>query len=122
MADDHTTPPQLRVDRLKRGDDSARHQLIQSACERLTRLTRKMFRNYPRVRRWEETADVAQNALVRLSRALTQVTPPTVRDFFRLAAVQIRRELLDLARYYYGPQGLGANHASHAGGPGEDGH
>lgn len=38
--------------------------------------------------------------------------PPTVRDFFRLAAWHIRRELIDLARHYFGPEGLGANHAS----------
>jgi RNA polymerase sigma-70 factor (ECF subfamily) len=37
-----------------------------------------------------------------------------VRDFYRLAATQIRRELIDLARHYYGPQGAGAHHASHA--------
>jgi RNA polymerase sigma-70 factor (ECF subfamily) len=29
-----------------------------------------------------------------------------------LAAVSIRRELLDLAKHYYGPRGLGANYAS----------
>jgi RNA polymerase sigma-70 factor (ECF subfamily) len=28
--------------------------------------------------------------------------------------MQIRRELLDLAKHFYGPEGLGANHASHA--------
>ena len=32
---------------------------------------------------------------------------------FSLATLQIRRELLDLARHYFGPQGTGANHASH---------
>ncbi|MFQ5732546.1 MAG: sigma factor-like helix-turn-helix DNA-binding protein, partial [Planctomycetaceae bacterium] len=34
------------------------------------------------------------------------------RHFFRLAAVLIRRELLDLSRHYYGPLGPGAHHAS----------
>ena len=48
-------------------------------------------------------------------RALGEVRPPTAADFFRLAAVQIRRELLDLARRYSGAHGLGANHASIAG-------
>ena len=33
--------------------------------------------------------------------------------FSALATLQIRRELLDLARHYFGPQGTGANHASH---------
>ena len=58
-----------------------------------------------------------QNALLRLCRALQEVSPPTARDFYRLAAVQIRRELIDLSRHYYGPQGGGANHASQ--GPGD---
>jgi RNA polymerase sigma-70 factor (ECF subfamily) len=32
-----------------------------------------------------------------------------------LAAAQVRRELIDLARRYQGPQGLGAHHATRAG-------
>src|SRR5437660_12900850 len=100
------------VDRLNRGEPDAREQLLSHASDRLTRLTRKMLRDYPGVRRWEQTDDVLQNALLRLCRALRDVTPPTARDYFRLAALQIRRELLDLARHYYGPHGHGARHAS----------
>jgi RNA polymerase sigma-70 factor (ECF subfamily) len=59
-----------------------------------------------------ETDDVLQNALVRLLGALRSVRPQTPRDFFALASLQIRRELLDLARHFYGPEGLGANHDS----------
>ena len=44
--------------------------------------------------------------------ALNDVKPALLRDFYRLAAVQVRRELIDLARHYYGPQGHGAHHAS----------
>jgi len=100
------------IDRLKAGDQSARDELLRVACERLTRLARKMLHSYPRVKRWEETDDVFQNAMLRLHRSLAQVTPPTVCDFFRLAALNIRRELLDLAKHYYGPQGQGAHHAT----------
>jgi RNA polymerase sigma-70 factor (ECF subfamily) len=39
----------------------------------------------------------------------------TARDFFRLAALNIRRELLDLARHHYGPLGQAARHASSSG-------
>src|SRR5262249_4690219 len=56
--------------------------------------------------------DVLQNALLRLLRALEQVRPASVREFFGLSAEQVRRELLDLARHYYGPEGPGAHHAS----------
>jgi RNA polymerase sigma factor (sigma-70 family) len=103
---------QMRIDRLRAGDTSARDELLTLACERLGRLARKMLKGYPRVRRWEETGDVLQNATLRLGRALDEVAPATTADFFRLAALQIRRELIDLARHYYGPQGEGANHAT----------
>ena len=71
-----------------------------------------MLRRYPGVGRWADTDDVLQNALLRLLRALKDVRPDSMRSFFGLAAEQMRRELLDLARRFYGPQGVGANHAS----------
>lgn len=106
---------QVWLERLHAGDESARKELVNCACERLDHLTHKMLRGFPRVQRWEQTSDVLQNAALRLYRALEEVRPATVQDFFRLAALNIRRELLDLARHYYGPQGHGANHASVAG-------
>jgi RNA polymerase sigma-70 factor (ECF subfamily) len=100
------------IDRMQAGDESARKELVNCACERLTRLTRKMLRGFPRLKRWEQTDDVFQNAAVRLYRALAEVRPASAADFFRLAALNIRRELLDLAKHYYGPHGQGAKHAS----------
>jgi RNA polymerase sigma factor (sigma-70 family) len=110
------------IDRLRSGDESARGQLLSIASERLATLARKMLKSYPRVKRWEETDDVLQNAALRLYRTLQQVTPQTVQDFFRLAALNIRRELLDLAKHYYGPQGQGAHHATHADDSDQSGH
>jgi RNA polymerase sigma factor (sigma-70 family) len=112
---DHSSQIQSCIDRLRSGDASAREELLAHAAERLRRLTRKMLRDFPGVHRWEETDDVLQNASLRLCRALAEVQPLTVADFFRLAAAQIRRELIDLARRYSGTEGLGANHASVAG-------
>jgi RNA polymerase sigma-70 factor (ECF subfamily) len=108
------------IDRLQAGDPSARDELIRSACDRLQNLTRKMLRRYPRVKRWEETDDVFQSATMRLYRTLQEVTPKTAEEFFRLAALNIRRELLDLVKHYYGPRGHGANHASTPGGDPDD--
>jgi len=71
-----------------------------------------MLGGFQRVRRWDETDDVLQNSMMRLYRALGDVTPKTVEEFFGLAALQIRRELIDLARHYYGPLGKGARHAT----------
>ena len=103
---------QIWIDRMQAGDPTARNELLGHACERLRRLTRKMLKGFARVKRWELTDDVLQNALLRLWTALGQVTPHSARDFYTLAAVQIRRELIDLTRQYYGPHGMGAHQAS----------
>jgi RNA polymerase sigma-70 factor (ECF subfamily) len=105
------------IHRLQAGDDQARKELLNCACERLTRLTRKMLKGFGRVKRWEQTDDVVQNALLRLYRSLAEVQPASAVEFYRLAALNIRRELLDLAKHYYGARGLGANYASADKGP-----
>ena len=51
----------------------------------------------------------------------SDVKPASVRSFINLAAVQIRRELIDLARHYDGPEGPGRHHASRAGSDGSEG-
>ena len=119
MAVPTTVFVQLCLDRLKGGDAAARDDLIRSAADRMLLLTRQMLRRYSGVARWEATDDVCQNAMLRMCRALDQIVPPTPLDFFKLASTQIRRELIDMARHYRGPRGVGANHASV--GPGDDG-
>jgi len=108
----HNTELQACIDRLLDGDESYRPLLVDHAYERLRLLARKLLAGYPSVRRWEQTDDVLQNASLRLWKSLGDVKPKDVRSFFSLAATQIRRELVDLTRHYYGPQGMGANHAS----------
>ncbi len=95
---------------LRGGDGSARDRLVALAQGRFVALARVMLRRYPHVRRWEQTDDLLQAALVRLHRSLAQVRPEGVQHFDNLAAAQIRRELIDLARRYHGPEGLGAHH------------
>jgi RNA polymerase sigma-70 factor (ECF subfamily) len=112
MAGETTLRVQRCLDRLNAGEEAARRDLIDTACGRLTRLARKMLHADGRLRRWEETDDVFQNAMVRLCRALEQITPQSPREFFRLAALQVRRELIDLARHYYGPHGAAVKRAS----------
>lgn len=98
------------LERLSAGDASARDELIAIACERMRGIAHRMLRSFPTVRRWDETDDVVQNAAMRLFRAITQITPRDPRGFIGLAAVQIRRELLDLARKHSGPESYAANH------------
>ncbi len=114
MADASTTQLHGLIERLNAGDPFARGELINRSCDRLRRLTAKMLRDFGRVHRWEDTDDVLNSSLLRLYKALDDAPPESVQHFFRLAARQIRRELIDLARHYYGPQGHGANHASQA--------
>src|SRR5262249_24902271 len=120
MADPSVQTAQLHnwLDRMRAGDLSAREELLRSVGKRLERIARKMLRDFRGVKRWAQTDDVLQNALLRLLRALREVRPTSVRDFFGLAAQQMRRELLDLLRHFQGRRGIGANHASH--GPSDD--
>src|SRR5262245_13193854 len=97
--------------RMRAGDAAAREEMLRGVCNRLERLAHRMLRRFPRVQRWVQTDDVLQSALMRLLRALETVQPASVRDFFGLAAEQMRRELLDLARHFYGPHGAGTHQA-----------
>jgi RNA polymerase sigma-70 factor (ECF subfamily) len=106
------------LERLRSGDGSARDRLIALAQGRFVALARAMLKRYPHVRRWEQTDDLLQVALVRLHRSLAEVRPEGVRHFDNLAAAQIRRELIDLARRYHGPEGLGAHHHTDGADPG----
>lgn len=106
----HTTKLQSLLDSLNNGNPDAHEKVIEHACERLERLTRRMLRGYSRVKRWEQTGDVLQNSLLRLHRSLLQLRPKTPREFYGLAATQIRRELIDLARRHYADKGIGSNH------------
>jgi RNA polymerase sigma-70 factor (ECF subfamily) len=106
----HTAVLGRWLERLREGDEAARHELINHACQRLEALTRRMLRHYPRLRRWEQTGDVLQNAVLRLHRSLATLRPASPAQFYGLAAAQIRRELTDLARHHFGPEGAAAHH------------
>src|SRR5438270_3160971 len=90
------------LDRWQAGDRAAADELLRAAGVRLEKLARRMCRSFPNVRGWAETGDVLQSSLIRLLRTLQSMKPATTRDFFNLAAVHIRRELLDLARHFRG--------------------
>lgn len=88
------------IERYQAGDLTARDELLRSVCGRMEYLARRMLRGFPNVRRWADTDDVMQSALLRLLHSLNKLKPATVRDFYNLASVHVRRELLDLARYH----------------------
>ncbi|MGF1578461.1 MAG: RNA polymerase sigma factor [Gemmataceae bacterium] len=108
----------LWLQQMEAGDENARERLLDHFCHQLQRHAQKMLMGFPHLRRWVESGDVFQNAMVRLLRALDEVQPQSPKHFVSLACLQIRRELIDLVRHYFGPEGRGANHATHV--PGRD--
>jgi RNA polymerase sigma factor (TIGR02999 family) len=100
MADDRTTQLQQLLDRMQSGDAAARTELLGLAYERLRLLARKMFhQDFPRLGNLHETDSILHEAVLRLFRALQEVQPRSVQDFLTFSAAQIRRVLLDMARY-----------------------
>lgn len=102
MPDPHFDTIQLQrwIELWQAGDATAADELLQAAAQRLEHLTRKMLRGFPNVRVGAETNDVLQGALIRLLKTLGNIQPESTRHFYRLAALHIRRELLDLARTF----------------------
>jgi RNA polymerase sigma factor (sigma-70 family) len=75
------------------------NELIDRAARRLEALCGKMLRrSSPGVRRVADTGDILAPAVMRLRRALCEVSPLDPRAFFGLAGLQIRRELIDIGR------------------------
>jgi RNA polymerase sigma factor (sigma-70 family) len=74
--------------------------MFRALSSRLEYLACKMLRQFPNVRRYAESEDILQSSLLRLLRTLEKVQPTTMRHLVNLAAVQIRRELIDLARHF----------------------
>src|SRR5437867_1878823 len=89
---------QTCLDRWRAGDRDAADDLLRMTLGRLEKLAHRMMQAFPNVRNIADSDDVLQNSVLRLLRTLRSMRPARVRDFFNLAAVHIRRELLDLAR------------------------
>lgn len=121
MPDDRgkTENLQLLIDRLNAGDPGAVNLLFEHSMQRLLLLARTVIRG-DRLRRWEETDDLYQLAMLGLRRAIEREAPSTARGFLALAAKKIREALLDLGRHHFGPEGGAAHHGTDPPGPGRD--
>lgn len=111
---DDTTPVTHVLESLTSGDPAARDRLVEAWSARLRHLTHKILRHYPGVRRYDDTDDVFQGAIMRLHRALGQMTEAgeSPRSMMALGAVQIHRELVDLTRRYATAASYQANHGT----------
>lgn len=113
---------QRALDRLRQGDLTAKNELLGFAERQLRRMARRMLHageSFTAVQRWEQTDDVFQESLIRMSRALEQVPINSVRHFFAIAAKNIRWELQTLRGRYGGRYGLHKHHVSDLPRPGE---
>jgi RNA polymerase sigma factor (sigma-70 family) len=97
------------LERLRAGEPQARDAVIACAAGRMRIIARRMLARFPNVRRWEDTDDVFQAAAMRLHRTLGRLAIDSPRDLLGLAVLQIRRELLDLARSHAGPESYAAH-------------
>jgi len=107
------------------GDPVARNELLRASLNRLEKLARRMLRDFPIVRNNEQTGDILSRSVLRLMRSLGEVEFQSTADFFGLATTHIRRELLDLARFYRGTRvggkvGIGSLNAADEDGPSID--
>lgn len=100
------------LDRLAAGDMAARDTILEICSGRLRALASRMLSRFPNVRRWDDTDDVFQNAAMRLHRTLGQMRLESPRSVMALAATQLHRELIDLARRHASPGSFAANHAT----------
>jgi RNA polymerase sigma-70 factor (ECF subfamily) len=103
------------LERLAAGEKSARDEILEICDRRMRVLSHRLLGKFAKVRRWDNTDDVAQNAAIRLHRALADTVPDSPRGLMGLMATQIQRELIDLARKHSGPHSWASNHDTNAG-------
>lgn len=99
MSQDSTLELQQLIDRIGRGDVAARRQLLERAHHRMQALAATVLqRSFPGLAGRHEVESVLSETWLRLVQTLEKVQPPTVADFFRLAAHKMRQVLLDLVQ------------------------
>jgi RNA polymerase sigma factor (sigma-70 family) len=97
MPEAPTVQLQQLLDRLRAGDAAAKREFLEQVCQRLRRLAGKILSgSFPALQRRHDVDSVVHETWLRLVQALEKVEPPTVDDFFRLAAHKIRQVLLDM--------------------------
>ena len=95
------------IDRVRVGDQAARDELTRCSCDRLDVLVMKMLGSYARVKRWEQADDVVQKVTLEIYRRLETVALESSRDFLCQASTAIRRELVDLNKYFFADEDTG---------------
>ena len=87
-----------------------KEQLLCRFTGRLETIARRELKGFPAVRRWEQTDDVIQSAVLRFLTSIDSLNLESEKHLFNAAAKQIRWTLIDLHRKYTGPDGFASNH------------
>lgn len=95
---EHSTNIDIFLHRIRANEPKAKEELISHSMERLQKLSRRMFRKFPKLRTLEETDDVVQKLVIRLHKMLSELIPSDTASYFRLASQNISWVLKDLAR------------------------
>jgi len=99
MSGDTTADVRDLIERLRRGDDSARKALLERVYERLRRIAAATFQaEFPRLRDRHDLNSVVDEAWMRLLGALEKTQPESAAEFYSLMFHKVRQVLLDLAR------------------------
>jgi RNA polymerase sigma factor (sigma-70 family) len=87
------------LDRLRRGDETARRAILDRAHHRLVRIATAIFHEEFRdLRGRHDVESVVSELWIRLVGALEKAQPRTVEGFFGLVFINVRHILLDLVR------------------------
>jgi RNA polymerase sigma-70 factor (ECF subfamily) len=97
---------------LKNNAPNAKSVLLEATYDRFLSMLRPMLARFPRLRRWVQSQDILQNVQIRLMRCLNDVQVESVAHLFALAATNMRRELIDQNRKFFGELGDGTNLAT----------
>lgn len=90
---------------LQNGEPDAVNRLIAACQVQIEQLARLQLRYHPEFRDGSnDTADIVQEASLSLFKALQHLQPESEQHLLRLAAMQVRRRIIDLARKFRGPQ------------------
>ena len=94
---------------LKKGDENSKIQIVEFSFKRFGKLAKRMITSYPLLRTKADTDDLLQNFIIRLSKAIDSIVPKNSLDFFQLASVLMRNELIDMGRKLFGKDGAKKN-------------
>jgi len=98
MSGETTADVRELIERLRRGDDSARRALLERVYHRLCRIAEATLQaQFPRLRDQHELNSVVDEAWMRLMTALETTQPESPEAFYGLMFHKVRQVLLDLA-------------------------